>query len=111
MDELTAGEFAAAKARGEARVKGPRAEGAHYDATRNRVIIRLTTGIEIGFDPRDAEGLEHASADELRIIQVEALGLGIHFPALDADIYVPALLDGILGSETWMSRSKAHAPS
>ena len=57
MAELTRQEFAAAKARGEERLRGPRAESAHYDAERDRVIVRLTTGIEIGFAPRDTEGL------------------------------------------------------
>jgi len=103
MAELTRQQFAAAKARGEKRLRGPRAESAHYDAERDRVIVRLTTGIEIGFAPRDAEGLQHASRDELAEIEVEAFGLGIHFPRLDADLYVPALLEGVLGSKSWMA--------
>ena len=103
MAELTPQEFAAAKVRGEERLRGPRAESAHYDAERDRVIVRLTTGIEIGFAPRDAEGLQHASRDDLAEIEVEAFGLGIHFPRLDADLYVPALLEGVLGSKSWMA--------
>jgi len=79
MVELTTEEFETAKARGEARMRGPRAESAHYDAGRNRVIVRLTTGVELGFAPRDVEGLQHASVDDLRVIEVEAFGLGIHF--------------------------------
>jgi hypothetical protein len=103
MVELTTGQFAAAEARGEARMRGPRAESAHYDAGRNRVIVRLTTCVEIGFAPRDVEGLQHASADDLKAVEVEAFGLGIHFPTLDADLYVPALLEGVLGSRRWMA--------
>lgn len=103
MAELTHEQFAAAKARGEARMRGPRAVSAHYDAGRNRVIVRLTTGVEIGFAPREAEGLQHASPDDLKAIEVEAFGLGIHFPRLDADLYVPALLEGVLGSKRWMA--------
>jgi hypothetical protein len=102
MNDLTAEEFAAAKARGEERLNGPRAESAHYDAGRNRVIVRLTTGIEIGFAPYLVEGLQNASSDDLKSIEIEAFGLGIHFPTLDADLYVPALLEGALGSKTWM---------
>ena len=103
MAELTAEQFEAAKARGEERLRGPRAESAHYDAGRDRVIVRLTTGVEIGFAPRDAEGLQNASRDDLAVIEVEAFGLGIHFPRLDADLYVPALLEGLLGSKSWMA--------
>ena len=103
MVELAKEGFEAAKARGEARLRGQRAESAHYDAGRNRIIVRLTTGIEIGFAPRDVEGLQHASADDLKVIGVEAFGLGIHFPKLDADLYVPALLQGVLGSKRWLA--------
>ena len=103
MVELAKEEFEAAKARGEARLRGPRAESAHYDAGRNRVIVRLTNGVELGFAPRNVEGLQHASAEDLKAIEVEAFGLGIHFPKLDADLYVPALLQGVLGSKRWMA--------
>lgn len=103
MSELTAEEFEAAKRRGEDRLRGPRAEAAHYDAGRNRVIIRLSTGIELGFAPRDVEGLQNATTEALKVIEIEALGLGIHFPLLDADLYVPALLEGVLGSKRWMA--------
>jgi Protein of unknown function (DUF2442) len=109
MVELSEEEFAAAKTCGEARMSGPRAESAHYDAGRNRVIVRLTTGVELGFAPRDVEGLQHASVDDLKAIEVEAFGLGIHFPALDADLYVPALLEGVLGSKQWMAKQMGAA--
>ena len=103
MGELTTEQFEAAKKRGEHRMLGPRAASAHFDAGRDRVIVRLTTGVEIGFAPRNAQGLEHASRADLAVIEVEASGLGIHFPRLDADFYVPALLQGILGSKAWMA--------
>jgi hypothetical protein len=103
MVEMAKEEFEAAKTRGEARLRGPRAESAHYDAGRNRIIVRLTTGVELGFAPRDVEGLQHASLDDLKAIEVEAFGLGIHFPKFDADLYVPALLEGVLGSKRWMA--------
>jgi hypothetical protein len=103
MVELAKKEFEAAKARGEARLRGPRAESAHYDAGRNRIIVRLTTGIELGFAPRDIEGLQHASAEDLKMIEVEGFGLGIHFPRLDADLYVPSLLQDVLGSKRWLA--------
>lgn len=45
MVELTRERFAAAKARGEARMRGPRAAHAHHDAGRGRVVITLTNGV------------------------------------------------------------------
>ena len=103
MIELTREQVEAAKARGEARRRGPRAESAHYDAGCGWVIVRLTTGVVIGFAPRDAQGLRHATRDDLALIEVDALGLGIHFPRLDTDFYVPALREGMLGSKGWLA--------
>jgi hypothetical protein len=103
MADLTKEEFEAAVARGDALMRSPRAEHVHFDAGRNRIIVRLTSGVEIGLAPRDVEGLQGASASDLKAIVIEASGLGIHFPKLDADLYVPALLDGILGSKNWMT--------
>lgn len=103
MVELTPEAFEAAKARGEARLRGPRAESAHYDAGRRRIIIRLTTGVELGLAPRDVEGLDGASREDLSEIELEPFGLAIHFPRLDADLYIPALLEGVLGSKAWMA--------
>jgi hypothetical protein len=103
MVDLATEQLEAAKARGEARMREPRAESVHYDASRDRLVIRLTTGVEFGFAPRDVEGLQDASKDDLEVIEVEAFGLGIHFPAIDADLYVPALLEGVLGSKRWMA--------
>jgi hypothetical protein len=103
MAELKSEQFNAARACGKTRLRGPRADSAHYDAERDRVIVRLTTGVEMGFAPHDAEGLQHASREDLAEIVVEAFGLGLHFPRLDADLYVPALLEGMLGSKNWMA--------
>ncbi|WP_198033043.1 DUF2442 domain-containing protein [Methylosinus sp. PW1] len=83
--------------------EGTRAESAYYDAGCNRVVIRLTTGIEIGFAPWQVEGLEHAKAEDLDEIEITPAGLGVHFPKLDADLCTPALLDGVLGSTSWMA--------
>ncbi|NBQ54825.1 MAG: DUF2442 domain-containing protein, partial [Proteobacteria bacterium] len=30
---------------------------------------------------------------------------GLHFPQLDADLYLPALLKGVLGSRRWMAQA------
>jgi hypothetical protein len=81
----------------------PRAVSAHYDSRIRRIVIRLNTRLDITFSPRDAEGLEHASAAQLDPIEISPSGLGIHFPKLDADLYLPALLEGLMGSRKWMA--------
>jgi hypothetical protein len=81
----------------------PHAVRARYDRRIGRVVITLSTNLDVAFSPRDAEGLENASPAQLSPIEISPSGLGIHFPKLDADLYLPALLEGFLGSRQWMA--------
>ena len=85
----------------EARI--PRAVSAHYDRKTKRIVIHLSSKLIVSFSPADVEGLEDARPSQLREIEVSPSGFGVHFPALDADLYVPGLLDGSLGSRAWMA--------
>jgi hypothetical protein len=80
-----------------------RAVAARYDRRIGRVVIRLSSGLEIAFPPHDAQGLETAKPTDLDVIEISPSGLGIHFPKLDADLYVPTLLEGLMGSREWMA--------
>jgi hypothetical protein len=102
MDEHK--EFMEANRRGQEMLAAiPHALSARYDRRIGRVVVRLSTGLEISFSPRDAEGLETATWEQLREIEIDPPGFGLHFPALDADLYLPALLEGFLGSKQWMA--------
>jgi hypothetical protein len=81
----------------------PRAVSADYDRRTGRIVIHLSSKLIISFAPEDAQGLEDARPSELGKIEISPSGFGLHFPALDADIYVPALLEGSLGSRSWMT--------
>lgn len=83
----------------------PRALSARYDDRLQRVVVRLNTRLDVCFAPQDAEGLEHATPDQLEPIEISPSGFGLHFPKLDADIYLPSLLEGLLGSQKWMART------
>ncbi len=87
----------------ELRASVPRALAARYDKRIKRIVIQLSTKLDIAFDPRHAQGLENASPAQLSPIEISPSGFGIYFPKLDADIYIPALLEGFLGSEKWMA--------
>ncbi len=87
----------------ELRASMPRAVSARYDRRSGRIVIGLNSGLEIGLLPKDAEGLDKASPAELEKIEISPLGYGIHFPKLDADLYLPALLEGVYGSRRWMA--------
>jgi len=81
----------------------PVATAARYDRKADRVILSLNTNLEIMFSPKNAQGLEHARPSQLEPIEISPSGYGIHFPKLDADLYLPALLEGFLGSRKWMA--------
>jgi Protein of unknown function (DUF2442) len=81
----------------------PQAVSAHYDRRIGRIVIHLSSGLEIAFSPHNAQGLENASPADLDPIEISPSGFDIHFPKLDADFYLPALLTGFLGSEKWMA--------
>lgn len=104
------GEFEAANTRGVARLAGtPKAVSARYDRRIGRLVIELSTGLAVSFRPQDAQGLERAKPSDLAAIEISPSGLGLHVPALDVDLYLPALLDGFLGSRAWMAASMGKA--
>lgn len=93
-----------AEARMESRLKsGPRAVFARYDRRVSRVVVRLDSGLELAFPPHLAEGRDKAKPDDLVDIEISPSGLGLRFPKLDADLYVPALLEAALASRKWMA--------
>jgi Protein of unknown function (DUF2442) len=103
-------EIVAANKRAAARrSKTPTATAARYDRRIARVVIDLSTGVSIAFKPHDAQGLERAKPEQLTNIEISPSGLGLHFPAIDADIYLPGLLEGFLGSRSWMAAQLGKA--
>jgi len=78
-----------------------RATAVRYDRRLDRVVVSLNSGLDVMFAPASAQGLEHARPTDLREIEITPTGLGLHFPKLDADIYLPGLLTGLLGSKKW----------
>jgi len=79
------------------------ATSARYDRRSRRIVVTVNTGVEIAFPARLAEGLADAPADALAEIEISPAGLGLHWPQLDADVYVPGLLQGVFGSKRWMA--------
>jgi len=87
----------------------PRAVEAGYDKRTRQIVVRLNSRLSVSFSPEDAEGLEGATAAQLEPIEISPSGFGLHFPKLDADLYLPALLEGFLGTRRWMAaRLGAH---
>lgn len=101
---ITKAEFNAAVRRGrEVRAAGPVAQAARYDGRARRLIVNIGTGVDLVFDPKRVQGLEHAMPVDLKRVEITPSGLGLHFPLLDADVYLPSLLEGVMGSREWMA--------
>jgi hypothetical protein len=83
--------------------EGGHAVSARYDRRSARIVVELNTGVSVAFPARLAEGLAKAAPADLVQIEVSPTGLGLHWPRLDADVYLPALLQGVLGSKRWMA--------
>jgi hypothetical protein len=100
---ITSQEFKQAKARAKTLKAGtPTATSARFDRKSGNIIVTLSSGVGIFFSPKDAQGLDGTPA-QLRQIEITPSGFGLHFPKLDADLYVPAILEGFLGSRKWMA--------
>ena len=100
---VTEAEFEEAQAQARVERDARHVHAARFDRRRRRVIVRLNTGLELSFPAALAEGLAGASPDELAEIEISPTGLGLHWPRLDADLYVPTLLQGVFGSRSWMA--------
>jgi hypothetical protein len=94
----------------------PQVTSARYRATGDAVVLRLATGVEVAIPRSLLQGLQDATPKELGTIEIEGPGTGLHWPALDVDHYVPALLAGVFGTRHWMAElgqkgGKARSPA
>jgi len=82
----------------------PRASAARYEPSTGRVVIDLMNGCSYAFPAALVQDLQGASDHELAGVRVDGLGFNLNFPALDVDLYVPALVSGFFGTRSWMAR-------
>lgn len=83
-------------------MRSPLAISARY-AT-GRVHVELNNGCAFVFPVAQSQELAKASAHDLRTIKIQAAGLGLYWPSLDVDLYVPSLVKGVLGTKQWMAQ-------
>jgi hypothetical protein len=81
----------------------PPAVKARFDRRSARVVVELATGVQIAVRAAQVQGLADASPQSLATIVISPSGLGLHFPVLDADVYLPAMIEGVLGAKRWVA--------
>jgi hypothetical protein len=87
----------------------PRAVSARYDRDSGLVELKLANGCFFAFPAAQTEGLAGAPAEQLENVEVLGNGYALRWEELDADLTVPGLLAGHLGSRGWMAGQLGRA--
>jgi hypothetical protein len=107
---LTEANVRQAERRMQARRKAqPHATSVRYERRGARIVVGLSNGLELGVPVDLAQGLAGAKHSDLSEIEISPTGLGLHWPRLDADLYLPALLEGLFGTKRWMAKLMGKA--
>lgn len=106
---LTDAQIDAAEARGRELMESePRAVEARFDRQSGRVELTLANGCAYAFPAYLVQDLQGVGEEDLARVEVDGLGFNLHWPTLDVDLYVPALVAGIFGTRAWMTRELAR---
>ena len=69
----------------------------------NLLILKLSNGQRHAIPVENIEGLQHATRAQIAQVRITGNGTGLHWAALDLDLYVPNLLRDIYGTRQWMA--------
>lgn len=109
MADLTEDQLTNAEAVGREMLQTePRAIAAHFDRVAGRVVVDLVNGCAYAFPVELVQELRGASREEVAAVEVDGVGFNLHWPKLDVDLYVPALVSGIFGTRAWMASEFAR---
>ena len=96
-------QFALAEKAGNAMYHHGHIVSAWYNGKTERLVLKLHTGLNCTIPVHLLQGLRGASATDLADIEVLPDGLSLCWPRLNADFFVPSLLAGVFGNQTWMT--------
>jgi hypothetical protein len=72
--------------------------------TQRKLRVEFTNGVSISVPVELVEGLADATPAQMARVEVEGGGTSLHWDELDVDLFVPALMQGVTGTESWMAR-------
>jgi Protein of unknown function (DUF2442) len=90
---------------------GSCAVAACYRPSVGKLEVAFDNGVPLAVPAKLIQGLAGASTADLSKIEISPAGWGLHLPRIDADVYVPALFEGIYGSRAWMKQAARVAGS
>jgi len=100
---------AAYRRREEELATQPLAVRVRYDRVRDTVVVKMNNEAQLIIPRRLLQGLQNATADELKGGEVADQGTALTWPELDADFTVMSLLRGVYGGRKWMSELARQA--
>jgi Protein of unknown function (DUF2442) len=103
-DMTTDAEIDAALERAKLIDKEPLANTVKYVPNLKLLIVGLTSGRRLVIPIEDVQGLSKATAKQLNKHELLGRGTGINFPDIDVAVYIPALIEGIYGTRSWMAQ-------
>jgi hypothetical protein len=77
--------------------KDPVAQAVEHIPDLNLLLVKLSNGRRLVLPVEDLQDLDRATHQQIKNYKLLGLGTGIHFPELDVDLYVPALIEGVYG--------------
>lgn len=93
MQRTSASEIHAANERAAERLRaGPVALAARCDVEAGVLLVQLVDGMTCSIRLDSLPWLQAATAHDLAEVEVSPAGLGIYFPTLDVDLYLPDLI-------------------
>ena len=91
-------QIAAARAVGESGMQAPCAVAARYLPTRDQIEIDLASGWSVRVPRPFSSRLAMASVHDCERVEIvdSGLGLGLHWPLIDEDWYVPTVIEALI---------------
>jgi hypothetical protein len=80
------------------------AVSAEYDRVHELLLVKLKSGQRLAIPREDLQGVADADPDKVSKIEIEMLGMALHWEDLDVDFRVDGLRQGLYGNERWMKQ-------
>lgn len=92
-------EFKAAQMRGERTRVESQAVAVSFDKAAGMINITMASGMHLMIPVMLIPDLIRAKQSDVADIEITSLGLGLHWPKLDVDLYIPGLINGQFSSK------------
>jgi hypothetical protein len=80
------------------------AVSAEYDRSRELLLVKLKSGQWLAIPREDLQDLADEDPDKVSKVELEMLGMSLHWEELDVDFRVDGLRQGLYGNERWMKQ-------